>query len=158
MYYRGPGFLAVVWFGSSPIPLLPSPGRQFSVFLSFPMYRRSSLLTGDGEGHRVLTPLPFLYAQRRQVEIIWTSKIPPLLLTGLGERYSQTVSNLCQAALLRRCMNSPYKWKCRTTSEVSLFQSLLLWGGGEVGEEPNHTARKPNTLWYIHTVDRYFLI
>ncbi len=36
MIYRGPGFLAVVWFGSSPQPLtpLPSPSRlSFSVFL-----------------------------------------------------------------------------------------------------------------------------
>jgi hypothetical protein len=26
----------------------------------------------------------------------------PLLPTGIGERYSQTISNFCQAALLRR--------------------------------------------------------
>jgi hypothetical protein len=27
----------------------------------------------------------------------------PLLPAGIGERYSQTISKLCQAALLRRC-------------------------------------------------------
>jgi hypothetical protein len=44
MIYRGPGFLAVVWFGFSPYPL-----RKLSVFLSLPVYRRSSLLTGKGD-------------------------------------------------------------------------------------------------------------
>ncbi len=30
-------------------------------------------------------------------------EITPLLLTGIGERFSQTISNLGHAALLRRC-------------------------------------------------------
>ncbi len=30
-------------------------------------------------------------------------EITPLLPNGIGERYSQTISNLGQAALLRRC-------------------------------------------------------
>ncbi len=41
MIYRGPGFLAVVWLGSSPINL--------SLFLSSPVCRWSSLLTEEGE-------------------------------------------------------------------------------------------------------------
>ncbi len=35
--YRGPGFLAVVWFGSSPTP---SPVSKLSLFLSLPLCRR----------------------------------------------------------------------------------------------------------------------
>ncbi len=38
MIYRGPGFLAVVWFGSTPIPYPPLPSTIclfFSVFLCF---------------------------------------------------------------------------------------------------------------------------
>ncbi len=36
--YRGPGFLAVVWFGSTPTPFLPLSRQQvnLSVFLSLP--------------------------------------------------------------------------------------------------------------------------
>ncbi len=44
--YRGPGFLAVVWFGSSPSPPLPLPSAtslSFSVFLFL-----LSLLKGGG--------------------------------------------------------------------------------------------------------------
>jgi hypothetical protein len=51
MIYRGPGFLSVVWFGSTPIrfPLLPSGScLSFSVFCVSP--RMSSLLTGEAEG------------------------------------------------------------------------------------------------------------
>ncbi len=46
MIYRRPGFLAVVWFGSSPTPL---SHEQVSLFLSLPVCCRSSLLTGEGE-------------------------------------------------------------------------------------------------------------
>ncbi len=52
--------------------------------------------------HDADTSLPFFLTLRRQVEIIWKS-ILPLLPIGISERYSQTISNLCQAALLRRC-------------------------------------------------------
>jgi hypothetical protein len=45
MIYRGPGFLAVVWFGSTPTPFPTS--RQQIVSLS--VFRRSSLLT-EGRG------------------------------------------------------------------------------------------------------------
>ncbi len=55
---------------------------------------------GMGHDHRVLTPPPFSW---RQVEIIWTCKITPLLPSGIGERLSQTISIKCQAALLCRC-------------------------------------------------------
>jgi hypothetical protein len=50
-------------------------------------------------------PCPFIPppAKRRQVEIILNEEIAPLLPTGIGERYSQTISNLGHAALLRRC-------------------------------------------------------
>ncbi len=41
--------------------------------------------------------------------------ITPLLPTGVGERCSQTISNLGHATLLRR-FDSPYKRKCRTNS------------------------------------------
>ncbi len=46
--YRGPGFLAVVWFGSSPT--LPHPVSKLSLFLSHPVCRLSNLLTGEGGG------------------------------------------------------------------------------------------------------------
>ncbi len=49
MDYRGPGFLAVVWFGfSSNPPPPPPPVSKLSLYLSLPLCRRSSLLTGGG--------------------------------------------------------------------------------------------------------------
>ncbi len=57
--------------------------------------------------HSVLTPPPLLsvaMAGRNHLNE-WNT---PLFPTGIGERYSQTISNLCQAALSRRCV-PPYK-------------------------------------------------
>ncbi len=48
MFYWGPGFLAAVWFGSSPTP--PPPVSKLCLFLSLPVCCRSILLTGGG-GH-----------------------------------------------------------------------------------------------------------
>ncbi len=45
MIYRGPGFLAFVWFGSSPTP---SPVSKLFLFRGIPVCRRSSLMTGEG--------------------------------------------------------------------------------------------------------------
>ncbi len=49
MIYRGPDFLAVVRFGSSPSPT-PSPVNKMSLFLSLPVCCQSNLLMGEGEG------------------------------------------------------------------------------------------------------------
>ncbi len=46
-HYRGPGFLSLICFGSSPSP---SPVSQLSLFLCLFMCRRSSLLTEEGGG------------------------------------------------------------------------------------------------------------
>jgi hypothetical protein len=46
-YLRGPGFLAVVCLAPPP-PIPPSPVIKLSLFLSFPLCRRSSLLRGKG--------------------------------------------------------------------------------------------------------------
>ncbi len=48
MIYRGPGFLADVWFRISPTYLPPPLSHQQVVSLSFFMCRRSSLLTAEG--------------------------------------------------------------------------------------------------------------
>jgi hypothetical protein len=49
MIYKGLGFLAVVWFGSSSTPFLFIV-RKLSLFLSLPVCRRSSLPTSDRGG------------------------------------------------------------------------------------------------------------
>ncbi len=61
-----------------------------------------------------LPPPPLLLREGRQIEIIWTRKLPPSP-TGIGERFSQTIFNLRNAALLRRC-ELPYQRKCWTNS------------------------------------------
>ncbi len=49
MSYRGPGFLAVIWYGSSPFP--NSLGNKLALFLSLPVCRGLNLLTGaEGVG------------------------------------------------------------------------------------------------------------
>jgi len=47
MIYRRPIFLVVVTFGPFTIP---SPVSKLPLFLSLPVCRRSSLLTGEGVG------------------------------------------------------------------------------------------------------------
>ncbi len=47
MIYRRLGFLAVVWFGSSPTPSPPSPVSKLSLFLSLPLCPWPNLLTGE---------------------------------------------------------------------------------------------------------------
>jgi hypothetical protein len=49
MIYRGPGFLVIIWFGSSPTPILPFPVSKLFLFLSLPVCPRSNLLPGGGE-------------------------------------------------------------------------------------------------------------
>jgi hypothetical protein len=44
---------------------------------------------------------------------------------GLVKRYSQTISNLSQAALLHRCETAPYKQNNLTILAVPLYQPLL---------------------------------
>ncbi len=47
--YRGPSFLAVLWFSSMPsLPASTSPGSKLSLFVNLSVCRRSSLQTGDG--------------------------------------------------------------------------------------------------------------
>jgi hypothetical protein len=49
------------------------------------------------------TPSPIPLRVAKAGRNILNEEITPLLPTGIGERYSQTVSNLGHAALLRRC-------------------------------------------------------
>ncbi len=50
-WLKGSSFLDVVWFGSSSTPYLPpSSISKLSPFLSLPVCRRWSLLTGEGVG------------------------------------------------------------------------------------------------------------
>ncbi len=48
MIYRGPGFLVIIRFGSSPTPILPFPVSNLFLFLSLPVCPRSSLLIAEG--------------------------------------------------------------------------------------------------------------
>ncbi len=50
MIYRGPGFLVVKSFGSSPTCSPHYPVSKLSIFLSLPVCRRSSIVTWDGGG------------------------------------------------------------------------------------------------------------
>jgi hypothetical protein len=56
MLYRGPGFLAVVWFGSSPTLFAPSPSSRQLVSLS-QSSRVSPVKLTDGRGEWVVEEL-----------------------------------------------------------------------------------------------------
>jgi hypothetical protein len=58
-----------------------------------------------GIGHRVPTPPPLSPCVANAVKNHLNEEITPLLPTGIGGQYSysQTISNLGHAALLRRC-------------------------------------------------------
>ncbi len=59
--YRGPGFLAVVWFGSFATPS-PTPGNKLSLFLSLPVCRPLSLQAYRGwGGDRQKSPVLYKY-------------------------------------------------------------------------------------------------
>ncbi len=55
------------------------------------------------QDHRDLTPSPLPLRVAKAGINNLNEKITPLLLTGIGERFSQTISNLGHAALLRLC-------------------------------------------------------
>jgi hypothetical protein len=50
MIYRGPGFLAVAFFGPKPTPFPPPLPSASCLFLSLPVCSRSSLLAGEVGG------------------------------------------------------------------------------------------------------------
>jgi hypothetical protein len=54
-----------------------------------------------GLAHRVPSPPPSTLVKAGRNHL--NEEITPLLLIGIGERYSQTISNLGHVALLRRC-------------------------------------------------------
>jgi hypothetical protein len=57
---------------------------------------------GEGEGPQGAdSPLPLRVAKTGKHYL--NEEINPLLPTGIGERYSQTISSLGHATLLRRC-------------------------------------------------------
>jgi hypothetical protein len=83
-------FLVSIWFSMSDDGFLfcfEEPQAEINVVSS------QGLNTG-----RRLRPLPPLHTKNHLNE-----EITPLLPTGIGERFSQTISNLGHAALLRRC-------------------------------------------------------
>ncbi len=53
--------------------------------------------------HRGADPHPPSSTRGKETKNHLTKEITPLLPTGIGERFSQTISNLGYAALLRRC-------------------------------------------------------
>jgi hypothetical protein len=56
-----------------------------------------------GLDHRMPTPSPLPLRVPKAGRNHLNEKIIPLLPTGIGERYSQTILNLGHAALLGRC-------------------------------------------------------
>ncbi len=76
-------------------------------------------------------------------------KIAPLLPTGIGERYCQTISNLGHAALLRRCELHLFR-KYWTSSGGPLVDSLL-WGANQLATphacKESYLRRSPGQLF-----------
>jgi hypothetical protein len=71
--------------------------------------------------HRVPTPTPLPPREGRQVQILFNKEITPLLPTGIGERFSQTISNLGHAALLRQSELPPINESTELTQGQGAF-------------------------------------
>ncbi len=94
MIYRWPGFLAVVWFGSSPTPFSPLPSEScLSLFLCLPICRRSSFPTGEGPERAGEEPDHTTTSKPGQWSCINHSILSDLKYSGCWEAYfSSTVS------------------------------------------------------------------
>jgi hypothetical protein len=57
----------------------------------------------EAHSHRALTPSPSPLRVAKTGKNHLNEESTPLLPTGIGERFSQTIENLGHAALLRRC-------------------------------------------------------
>ncbi len=131
--YRGPGFLAVVWFGSSPT-LSPSPVSRLSLFLILPVCRRSSLYWwkrgGGGSWGRTHTiwrqECPAQSCISHSILSVFELWVCPVVLYSL-----YTVSTV--VTLIIRCRKvDPYKvWKkrvCRNYQKWTNSSELGLYG------------------------------
>ncbi len=66
-------------------------------------HQRISIGTRRGGAQGVPTPTLPSSTRGKAGRNNWNEEFTPLLPTGIGERLSQTISNLGHAALLRRC-------------------------------------------------------
>ncbi len=104
-----------------------------------------------GWDHRVMTPPPPPTNAEKAGRNHLSEENVHLLPAGIGERYSQTISNLCQVALLPRCElpGSPYKRKCWTYSVVPLGNSFL-WGWDSVFQLLGHFLLENHANPHMH--------
>jgi hypothetical protein len=81
MIYRGPGFLAVVLIRLFALALPLSPVSKLSLFLSLQMFRRPSLLTGEGrrgaKSYDHYKALPSTNHSIFSVDCYYPAKSPP---------------------------------------------------------------------------------
>jgi hypothetical protein len=63
----------------------------------------SALSIGSKSASQDADPRPLSFSVAKAGKYHLNEEITPVLTTGVGERYSQTISNLGRAALLRRC-------------------------------------------------------
>jgi hypothetical protein len=93
------------------------PSRRLSVLILYFLHCKLALSDSEwivsgltvrqiGQDHRMPTPPPS-FTRRKADRNHLNEEIIPLLPTGLGERFSQTISNLGHADV-----NSPNKRKC----------------------------------------------
>jgi hypothetical protein len=81
MIHRGPGFLAVVWFGSSPSPP-PSSVSKFSIVLSLPVGLTDGEEGGKGVGRSQIIRWRESLVLYRSSNTLWVSpKFTTIILT-----------------------------------------------------------------------------
>jgi hypothetical protein len=113
--------------------------------------------------HRVPTPTLPSSTRGKAGRNRLNEEITPLLPTRIGERYSQTISNLRHAALLRRCelqglvqldgeggrrWRVPIKYKNRHLS-LSCLPFTHFWNGWSLGTQyPPPPHFWPNSVYF----------
>jgi hypothetical protein len=83
--FIGPGFLSVLWFGSSPTQYPPTSVSKLSLFLRLPVCRRSSLLTREGGGrNKIIRRWESLVVHKpSNTNTLWTYTSVMMLVTRL---------------------------------------------------------------------------
>ncbi len=116
MFYRGPGFLAVAWFGSSPIPLPPSPVCKLSLFLSLPECRLE--LTDGRKGWEGLGEEP-----NHMTALVWFGLAPPSL-SNVSKLSLFLSLPACHRSSLAYWMGENDGEKARSSIKHSIFNNL----------------------------------
>ncbi len=130
--YRGPGFLVIEWFGSSPPPS-PSPVSNFSLFLS--LLASSQLTEERGRAvSRIIRPGENLAVYKSLILPFYKIYCTNLQLSSCTYRYLQYLATRCPNDFSVWTESWSTRDRCATQTTIfSTWQwSLPMWTGEDL--------------------------